>query len=78
MSIQAATPSEAVIPVCSAFLRGLTENAIYCGNFGGKCHFMWLNHANNGAHYFSQVIDLIDFICGRNARFVARRQRRRV
>jgi hypothetical protein len=35
---------------------------------------MWLNHANNGAHYFSQVIDLIDFICGRNARFVARRQ----
>jgi len=40
-----------VITVCSALLRGLTENAIYSGHFDEKCHFIWLNHANNGAYF---------------------------
>ncbi len=41
---------------CSARNAGHTENAIYCGHFDGKCHFMWLSHANDGAHYFRKSL----------------------
>lgn len=36
---------------CSARNAGHTENAIYSGYFDEKCHFIWLNHANSGAHF---------------------------
>lgn len=49
---QHATGVEATLfQACSARNAGLTENAIYSGHFDGKCHFIWLNHANNGAHF---------------------------
>ncbi|MGK4343240.1 hypothetical protein ACSMFT_19080 [Ectopseudomonas oleovorans] len=31
-------------------IQGLAENDTNCGHFDRKCHFMWLNHANNCAH----------------------------
>lgn len=36
---------------CSARNAGHTENAIYSGYFDEKCHFIWLNYANSGAHF---------------------------
>lgn len=40
-----------VCQACRARKAGRTGNAIYSGHFDGKCHFIWLNRANNGAHF---------------------------
>lgn len=37
------------------------ENAIYSGHFDGKCHFIWLNHANNGAHFSRKSLIFIEW-----------------
>jgi hypothetical protein len=44
---------------CSARNAGHTENAIYSGHFDEKCHFIWLNHANNRAHFARKSLILL-------------------
>lgn len=44
---------------CSARTVGYAENAIYSGHFDGKCHFMWPNHANSGAHLSRKLLIFI-------------------
>ena len=46
---------------CSARNAGHTENAIYSGHFDGKCHFIWLNHANNGANFSHKLLIFIEW-----------------
>ena len=49
----------AFFQACSARKAGRTENVIYSCHFGGKCHFIWLNHANNGAHFLRKSLIFI-------------------
>jgi len=44
---------------CSARNAGHMENAIYSGYFDEKCHFIWLNHANSGAHFLRKPLIFI-------------------
>ena len=74
------TSTQAVLPKCSAAsgsFQGLAENDTNCGHFDRKCHFMWLNHANNCAQYFYKLLIYMTFVQWLNDTFVARRQQLR-